>query len=141
MVDRFLAFVRKREARHAHVGDLTTEMIQTWMDDMADADLAVGTMRVRQSAVSSLCSWLVKRNLMSANPVAQLDRPPHRKEAPQQVPGPNIMDELIRAARHASARVIWRSSRSCDTRACGVGRWRSCAFAICTASGACAACR
>jgi site-specific recombinase XerC len=57
------------------------------MDDMAGADLSLGSMRVRQSALSSLCSWLVKRNILTANPVAKLDRPPHRKEPPRQVPG------------------------------------------------------
>jgi site-specific recombinase XerD len=29
------------------------------MDDMAGADLALGTMRVRQSTLSSFCAWLV----------------------------------------------------------------------------------
>lgn len=43
--------------------------------------------RVRQSTLSSLCVWLVKRGVLSGNPVAQLDRPPHRREAPTQVPG------------------------------------------------------
>jgi integrase/recombinase XerC len=56
-------------------------------------------MRVRQSTLSSLCNWLVKRNVLPANPVLKLDRPPHRKEPPKQVPGSEIMDRLIRAAR------------------------------------------
>lgn len=99
MLDQFLVFVRKREGRLARVGDLNAETIQGWMDDMANADLAVGTMRVRQSALSSLCSWLVKRSILAANPVAKLDRPPHRKEPPRQVPGSEIMDRLVRAAR------------------------------------------
>jgi integrase/recombinase XerC len=99
MLGRFLAFVRKREGRHGEVRDLNADMVQTWMDDMAGADLAVGTMRVRQSAVSSLCAWLVKRSVLVSNPVAKLDRPPHLKEPPQQVPAPALMDELIRAAR------------------------------------------
>jgi len=46
-----------------------------------------------------LCAWLVKRGQLSTNPVARLDRPPHRREAPRQVPGPAIMDTLIKAAR------------------------------------------
>ncbi len=99
MLDQFLVFVRKREGRLARVGDLTGETIQCWMDDMAAADLGVGTMRTRQSALSSLCNWLVKRNILAANPVARLDRPPHRREPPRQVPGSEIMDQLIRAAR------------------------------------------
>jgi integrase/recombinase XerC len=49
--------------------------------------------------VSSLCTWLVKRNVLPANPVAGLDRPPHRREPPRQVPAPDLMDRLIRAAR------------------------------------------
>src|SRR5213593_3985614 len=69
------------------------------MDSMAAADLALSTMRVRQSTLSSFCAWLVKRGHLDTNPVARLDRPPHRREAPRQVPGPAIMDALIKAAR------------------------------------------
>ena len=83
----------------ARVTDLNAPMIQLWMDDMAAADLALSTMRVRQSTLSSFCAWLVKRQLIAANPVAQLDRPPHRGETPRQVPGPVIMDALIEAAK------------------------------------------
>ena len=53
MLGRFLALVRKREARLAHAGDPNTETIQAWMDDMASADLAVGTMRVRGTLPAS----------------------------------------------------------------------------------------
>ena len=42
-------------------------------------DLALGTMRVRQSTLSSLCAFLVKRGYLDTNPVARLDRPPHRR--------------------------------------------------------------
>jgi hypothetical protein len=56
-------------------------------------------MRARQSTLSSLCAWLVKRSVLSVNPVSQLDRPPHSREAPKQVPGPAIMDALIHAAK------------------------------------------
>ena len=58
MLGRFLAFVRKREGRLGEVRDVNAETIQAWMDDMAGADLAVGSMRVRQSALSSLCACL-----------------------------------------------------------------------------------
>ena len=68
-------------------------------DDMAGADLALETMRVRQWVLSSFCAWLVKRRVLPSNPVARLDRPPHRREAPKQVPGSAIMDALVRAAR------------------------------------------
>jgi site-specific recombinase XerD len=98
-LEQFLRFIRKHEGRMARVGDVNVETIQGWMDDMAQADLAVSTMRVRQSALSSLCTWMVKRNVLTANPVGKLDRPPHRKEPPRQVPGSDIMDRLIRAAR------------------------------------------
>src|SRR5262249_14977917 len=47
----------------------------------------------------SFCVWLVKRGFLISNPVAQLDRPPHRREAPSQVPGTAIMDALIEAAK------------------------------------------
>lgn len=57
------------------------------------------TMRVRQSVLSSFCAWLVKRGGLPSNPVARLDRPAHRREAPKQVPGSAIMDALVQAAR------------------------------------------
>jgi site-specific recombinase XerC len=56
-------------------------------------------MRVRQSTLSSLCAWLVKRDVLVANPVAKLDRPPDRREPPKQVPGSSIMDALVEAAK------------------------------------------
>src|SRR3989442_8339635 len=98
-LEQFTIFARSREGRVARVGDLNPETIQAWMDQMAAEDLALSTMRARQSTVSSFCSWLVKRGMLQANPVARLDRPPHRKEPPRQVPGPELMDQLIRAAR------------------------------------------
>jgi integrase/recombinase XerC len=96
---QFLTFTRSCEGRMARVSDLNQQMIQRWMDDMANADLAVSTMRSRQSTVSSFCAWLVKRGVLATNPVASLDRPPHRREGPKQVPAPDLMDRLIRAAR------------------------------------------
>lgn len=98
-LEQFTAFVRNREGRVARVGDLQAETIQGWMDEMAGDDLALSTMRTRQSTLSSFCHWLVKRAVLQANPVASLDRPPHRKEPPRQVPAPALMDQLIRAAR------------------------------------------
>src|SRR5260370_6124696 len=83
----------------ARAHDVSAKAIQAWMDDMAAADLALETMRRRQSAVSSFCAWLVKRQVLPANPVARLDRPPHRREAPTQVPAPALMDALVKAAR------------------------------------------
>src|SRR5207244_11108104 len=68
-------FVRKREGRPARVGGLAPETVQTWMDHMAETDLALSTMRSRQSTLSSFCTWLVKRESLTENPAAKLDRP------------------------------------------------------------------
>jgi integrase/recombinase XerC len=98
-LEQYLAFVAGRRGRPACVGDLEPATIQAWMDSMAAADLALGTMRVRQSTLSSLCAFLVKRGHLDTNPVARLDRPPQRREAPRQVPGSAIMDALVKAAQ------------------------------------------
>ena len=99
ILEQFLIFVRNRHGRLARVTDLTPPMIQAWMDDMAATDLALSTMRLRQSTVSSFCAWLVKREVLGANPVAKLERPPHHTEPPKQVPGSSIMDALVAAAK------------------------------------------
>lgn len=39
----------------ARVADLTTPMIEAWMDDMAGIDLGLSTIRVRQSVLLSFC--------------------------------------------------------------------------------------
>ncbi len=83
------------------VTDLTPSTIQAWMDDMAGADFALSTMRIRQSTLSSFCAWLVKREVLAANPVAKLERPPHHTEPPKQVPGSSIMDALVEAREGA----------------------------------------
>src|SRR5437016_12462158 len=90
-LEQFLVFVRNRHGRLARVTDLTPPMIQAWMDDMAATDLALSTMRLRQSTVSSFCAWLVKREVLGANPVAKLEPPPHPTEPPKQVPGSDLM--------------------------------------------------
>jgi site-specific recombinase XerC len=70
------------------------------MDDMAAEDLALSTMRVRQSTLSRFCAWLVKRDLLTVNPIAKLDRPPpQHREPPTQIPGPSIMDVSVDAAK------------------------------------------
>lgn len=94
----FLKFVHAKEGRLARVTDLGVPMIQAWMDDMAASDLAVSTLRVRQAAVSSFCTWCVKRQVLQTNPVAQMDRPPHRR-VPPAVPAPAVMDALVQAAK------------------------------------------
>jgi integrase/recombinase XerC len=98
-LEQLLTFVRNRLGRLARVTDLTPQAIQEWMDDMAGADLALSTMRVRQSTLSSFCAWLVKREVLAANPVARLERPPHHRQPPKQVPGPSITDALVEAAK------------------------------------------
>jgi site-specific recombinase XerC len=65
-LEQFLKFVRAEAGRPPAVEDLTPAMIRAWMAQMAVKDLALGTMRVRQSVVSSFCIWLVRRGLLSA---------------------------------------------------------------------------
>ena len=48
--------------------------------------------------MSSLCNWLVKRNLLAVNPITRMDRPP-RQWTPPAVPSPAVMDALIDAAK------------------------------------------
>jgi site-specific recombinase XerC len=96
---KFLIFLRNRNGRLAKVTDVSASAVQAWMDDMAAADLALSTMRARQSTVSSFCAWLVKREILAANPVARLERPPHHREPPKQIPGSSIMDALVEAAK------------------------------------------
>jgi site-specific recombinase XerD len=98
-LDQFLMFVRTREGRAARVADLTPETVRAWMDQMAEADLALSTLRSRQSTLSSLCAWLVKRESLAENPVAKLDRPRYERTPPRQVPGADLMDALITAAK------------------------------------------
>ena len=107
MLQRFVAFLLAHKRRPPRVTDLTPTSIQAWTDDMATAGLANSTLRLRQAAVSSFCRWLVRRQLLPANPVAALERPPHKRQPPAQVPGPVIMDRLVRAAlQHGRTRDI-----------------------------------
>jgi integrase/recombinase XerC len=99
VLNRFVKFVRAQTGRQARVTDLTVEMIQRWMDDMAAHDLSLSSLRTRQATLSSLCAWLVKRDILTSNPVAKMDRPPHRLEPPTQVPTGMLMDALIDAAK------------------------------------------
>jgi len=98
-LEQFLLFGRSRFGRVARISDLSKAVIQDWMDEMAARDLTLGTIRIRQSTLSSFCTWLVKREALQANPIAGMDRPPHRIEPPKQVPTPGLMDSLIEAAR------------------------------------------
>ena len=80
VLEQFLTFVKSQQGRVARATDLTVSSIQMWMDEMASDNLALSTMRSRQSTLSSFCAWLVKRGVLQANPVATMDRPPHRME-------------------------------------------------------------
>ena len=53
VLEQYLRFIRNQRGRMARVVDLTPDTIQAWMDDMAGAELALETMRVRQSVLSS----------------------------------------------------------------------------------------
>lgn len=97
-LDQFLTFVRARTGRLARVGDLTRPTIQAWLDDMAAGDLGLNTLRCRLSTLSSLCAWLVKREVLTTNPVVGIDRPPCQPATPA-VPAPALMDALVAAAR------------------------------------------
>jgi site-specific recombinase XerD len=65
---------------------------------MAAQDLSLNTLRLRVSTLASLCTWLIKRELLSANPLAQIDRPV-RQDAVPAVPAPSLMDALVAEAR------------------------------------------
>jgi site-specific recombinase XerC len=111
-LEQFLIFVRRTQGRPARVVDLTPSTIQAWMDDMASADLALSTMRVRQSTLSSLCQWLVKHDHLATNPEAAKARRRPRDVAIFSIPA---------------------------TRACDVNPWRHSVFVISIRRGACAA--
>jgi site-specific recombinase XerC len=71
----------------ARASDLTGAMIQGWMDHMAAADLGLNTLRCRLATLSSLCTWLVKRGTLNANPSpASIARPASTR--PRQSRGP-----------------------------------------------------
>jgi site-specific recombinase XerD len=107
---QYVAFVARRRGRPACVGDLEPATIQAWMDSMAAADLALGTKRVRQTTLSSLCAFLVKRGHLDTNPVARLDRPPHRREAPRRCRARPSWTPSSRPLSSASVRATLRSS-------------------------------
>ena len=64
-LEQILVFVRMRYGKVARLSDLNRTMIQEWMDDMAAKDLSVSSMRTRQSTLSSFCTWLVKREVLT----------------------------------------------------------------------------
>ncbi len=94
---QLLKFLRRLTGQLPVVDDLIATHLGTWMTEMAKADLALSTMRVRQSVVSSFCLWLVKRGLLAVNPVEALDRPKVPRTTPAGVPEPELMDALVRA--------------------------------------------
>jgi hypothetical protein len=118
-----LVMAHARALEDKFVADLEPATIQAWMDSMAAADLALGTMRIRQSTLSSLCTFLAKRGYLDTNPVDGLDRPPHRREAPRQVPGSAIMDTLVKAAQQRQRPRDLAIFLILATRACGGSQW------------------
>lgn len=88
-LEQFLVFVRKHEGMVARIGHLGAGTIQAWMDHMAQDDLALSTMRARQSTLSSFCAWLVKRDVLPVNPLYKLERPRAERTPPRQVPAPD----------------------------------------------------
>ncbi len=96
-LEQFQKFMRTLTGRPPVVDALTPAHINAWMTEMARADLALSTMRVRQSVVSSFCIWLVKRGLLVSNPVEVLDRPKVVRIPPAGVPEAALMDTLVRA--------------------------------------------
>jgi site-specific recombinase XerC len=108
---QYVQFVAGRRGRPTCVGDLEPRTIQARMDSMAAADLALSTMRVRQSTLSSFCAFLVKRGHLDTNPVARLDRPPHRRER-RRVRYQARRSWMHSSERHGSASAlgIWQSS-------------------------------
>ena len=109
-LEQFLVFVRNGHGRLAKVTDLTGSTVQAWMDDMAAEDLALSTMRVRQSTVSSFCAWLVKREMLIANPVAKLERPPTIASRRNRFPDRRSWTRRSKLPGHGGVRVTWRSS-------------------------------
>jgi site-specific recombinase XerD len=97
-LEQFLRFVESERGQAARVRDVNEGTIQAWMDDMAEAHLALSTLRTRQASLSSFCNWLVKRRLLAANPITCMDRPPHQR-VPPAVPAPPLMDALVLAAK------------------------------------------
>src|SRR5713226_6774233 len=122
VLEQFLLFLKNQKGRMARVGDLTPDTIQAWMDHMAGADLALEIMRMRQSVLSSFCGWLVKRGVLPSNPVARLDRPPHRREAPKQVPGSPSWTRSCRRPGSGAGHETWPCSSFSGTPACAGSR-------------------
>jgi hypothetical protein len=87
-------------------------------------DLGLNTLRCRLATLSSLCTWLVKRGTLSANPVARIDRPSRQHETPA-VAGPAIMDALIDAAKHRAGRGTSRCSCCSDSPECAAVQWQA----------------
>ena len=108
-LEQFLRFVRRQYGRSARVTDLTSSVIQAWMDDMACADLALSTMRVRQSTVSSLCAWLVKRDVLVANPVAKLIGRQTAASRQRKCRDRRSWTRCSRPLKPAADRATWRS--------------------------------
>jgi hypothetical protein len=134
-LEQFLQFIRAREGRLARVADLRRSTIQAWLDDMAASDLGLNTLRSRLSTLSSFCMWLVKRDVLTTNPVAGIDRPPEHREPPA-VPAPALMDALVEAAKRRGRPRDLAIFLVSGSPGCGAAPWPASGCAIWTASGA-----
>ena len=76
ILEQFLIFIRNRHGRLARVTDLTPAVIQAWMDDMAARDLALTTMRVRQSRIRSTSAIARRGSLSSSTTYAWSEKKP-----------------------------------------------------------------
>jgi hypothetical protein len=74
-------------------------MIQTWMDDMAGVDLALSTLRVRQSDLVQLLFVAGEAGRAGREPDRQARTSATIARAAQAGPGPSIMDALVEAAK------------------------------------------
>jgi site-specific recombinase XerD len=97
-LEQFLVFVRARSGRLARLKDLERPTIQAWIDDMAAQELGLNSLRLRVSTLSSFCAWLIRRDLLTVNPLAQIDRPACQDSVPA-VPAPSLMDALVEEAK------------------------------------------
>ena len=63
------------------------------------------------STPSSFCAWLIRRELLSTNPLAQIDRPVRQDSVPA-VPAPSLMDALVEEAKHGAKSIQLKLGRS-----------------------------
>src|SRR5260370_41060784 len=70
VLEQFLRFIKHQHGRMARVGDLTSDAIQAWMDDMAGGRPALQTRRLRPAGVSSFFGRAGERGPAPSHPPA-----------------------------------------------------------------------